>query len=119
MIFAYGITYGNIYRLTKNFQSFDQSILLVIYTFWEGLDILGDDLSVVVIVRLPFDSPNHPIIKQKHNWLINHNQNPFLTFSLPKAVIRFKQGIDRLIRSQSDRVLIIVFDDRLFTKSYG
>lgn len=119
MIFAQGITSGSHERLKKNFQIFDQSILLGTNTFWEGLDIPGEDLSVVVMVRLPFDSPNHPIIKQKHNWLINHNQNPFLTFSLPKAVIRFKQGIGRLIRSQSDRGLIIVCDDRLLTKSYG
>lgn len=119
MIIAQGITSGSHERLKKNFQNFDQSILLGTNAFWEGLDIPGDDLSTVVMVRLPFDSPNHPIIKHKHDLILENKENPFFSYSLPKAVIRFKQGFGRLIRSQSDRGVIVVCDDRLMTKQYG
>lgn len=119
VLIAQGISSGSHERLKKNFQSFNRSILLGTNAFWEGLDIPGSDLSCVVMVRLPFDSPNHPVIKQKHDLMIRQGQNPFLSLSLPNAVIRFKQGFGRLIRSQKDRGIILVCDDRLMTKSYG
>ena len=119
LLIAQGITSGSHERLKKNFQSFDKSILLGTNAFWEGLDIPGDDLSVVMMVRLPFESPNHPIVNQKHQLIAENGKNPFVSYSLPKAVIRFKQGFGRLIRSQSDRGIIVVCDDRIMTKSYG
>lgn len=119
LLIAQGITSGSHERLKKNFQNFERSILLGTNAFWEGLDIPGDDLSAVVIVRLPFDSPNHPVVKQKHELITEAGNNPFSTHSLPSAVIRFKQGFGRLIRSNSDRGIIVVCDDRIMTKTYG
>lgn len=119
ILIAQGISSGSHERLKKNFQSLNRSILLGTNAFWEGLDIPGSDLSCIVMVRLPFDSPNHPVIKQKHELLLQEGQNPFLSLSLPNAVLRFKQGFGRLIRSQSDRGIIFVCDDRLMTKDYG
>ena len=119
LLIAQGITSGSHERLKKNFQNFERSILLGTNAFWEGLDIPGDDLTAVVIVRLPFDSPNHPVVKQKHDLITADGKNPFSTHSLPNAVIRFKQGFGRLIRSNSDRGIIVVCDDRIMTKSYG
>src|SRR5699024_2003367 len=118
LLIAQGISSGSHERLKKNFQNFDRSILLGTHAFWEGLDIPGSDLRCVVMVRLPFDSPNHPIIKEKHDLIKQTGNNPFLKLSLPNAVIRFKQGFGRLIRSETDRGIVFVCDDRLMTKSY-
>lgn len=119
LLIAQGISSGSPERLKKNFQSMERSILLGTHTFWEGLDIPGQDLSCVVIVRLPFDSPSHPVIHQKHQLIKQEGENPFTKLSLPTAVMRFKQGFGRLIRSKTDRGIIFVCDDRLMTKSYG
>lgn len=118
MIIAQGITSGSRMRLKKNFQSFDKSILLGTSSFWEGIDIPGEDLSSLVIVRLPFQPPNHPTYEAKANLLEKDGKNAFLNLALPDAVIRFKQGFGRLIRSQKDRGVIFVCDSRLMTARY-
>lgn len=119
VLIAQGISSGSRSRLKKNFQSFDQSILLGTNSFWEGIDIPGSDLSCVVIVRLPFESPNHPVFQIKSEQLKKEGKNPFMDLSLPNAVIRFKQGFGRLIRSSTDRGIVFVCDDRLMTAKYG
>lgn len=119
VLIAQGISSGSRSRLKKNFQSFDQSILLGTNSFWEGIDIPGENLSSLVIVRLPFQPPNHPIYEAKANVLKEAGKNPFFELALPSAVIRFKQGFGRLIRSSSDRGIVFVCDVRLMKARYS
>lgn len=118
-ILAQGITNGSRMRLTRNFQRYDKAILLGTNSFWEGIDIPGEDLTCLVIVRLPFSSPEDPLTEAKNEEIKNNGGNPFLENSLPEAVLRFKQGFGRLIRSEEDKGFIIVFDRRIVTTSYG
>ncbi len=119
MLIAQGISSGSRSRLKKNFQTFDQSILLGTSSFWEGVDIPGDDLSCLMIVRLPFQPPNHPIYEAKANHFKNEGKNAFFELALPNAVIRFKQGFGRLIRSSNDRGIVFVCDARIIQARYG
>lgn len=119
MLIAQGISSGSRSRLKKNFQAFDQAILFGTSSFWEGVDIPGDDLSSVVIVRLPFQPPDHPVYKAKSDALKVDGKNAFMELSLPNAVIRFKQGFGRLIRSSTDRGIVMVCDDRIMKAKYG
>ncbi|MFC4557360.1 ATP-dependent DNA helicase DinG [Virgibacillus kekensis] len=119
MLIAQGVSSGSRSRLKKNFQTFDQSILLGTSSFWEGVDIPGEDLSCLVIVRLPFQPPNHPIYEAKSNQFKEKGKNAFFELSLPEAVIRFKQGFGRLIRSSADRGIVFVCDARIIQARYG
>ncbi|NRG43198.1 ATP-dependent DNA helicase DinG [Bacillus sp. CRN 9] len=118
-IFAQGISGGSRSRLTRNFQRFEKAILLGTSSFWEGVDIPGEDLSCLIIVRLPFSPPDDPMTEAKSKKIQAEGGSPFSQFALPEAVIRFKQGFGRLIRTKSDKGLIIVFDRRIVTTSYG
>ncbi|TRM12553.1 ATP-dependent DNA helicase DinG [Lentibacillus cibarius] len=119
MLIAQGISSGSRSRLKKNFQTFDNSILLGTSSFWEGVDIPGEDLSCVMIARLPFQPPNHPVYEAKSNYLQETGKNPFIELALPDAVIRFKQGFGRLIRSAKDRGIVFVCDNRIKKARYG
>jgi ATP-dependent DNA helicase DinG len=119
VLIAQGISSGSRERLKKNFQTFDQSILLGTSSFWEGVDIPGDDLSCLMIVRLPFQPPNHPVYEAKAQDMKKNGGNAFYDLALPNAVIRFKQGFGRLIRSTSDRGIVFVCDARIIKSSYG
>ncbi|WP_079530630.1 ATP-dependent DNA helicase DinG [Halobacillus hunanensis] len=119
MIFAQGISSGSRDRLKKNFQTFDQAILLGTSSFWEGVDIPGDDLSCLVIARLPFDPPDQPAQIMRDTRLKSKGLNPFMEQSLPHAILRFKQGFGRLIRSTTDRGIVFVCDQRLIEAKYG
>jgi len=79
----------------------------------------GDALAQVIITRLPFDPPTHPITEAKTEWIRDHGGNPFNDLTLPDALIKFRQGAGRLIRSQSDRGVITILDSRVLAKSYG
>ncbi|MFC0523182.1 ATP-dependent DNA helicase DinG [Pontibacillus salicampi] len=119
MLIAQGISSGSRSRLKKNFQAFDQAILFGTSSFWEGVDIPGDDLTSLVIVRLPFQPPNHPVYEAKAESIKDQGKNPFMELSLPNAVIRFKQGFGRLIRSTTDKGIVMVCDDRIMKAKYG
>ncbi|MRG88274.1 ATP-dependent DNA helicase DinG [Salinibacillus xinjiangensis] len=119
IIIGQGVSSGSRTRLQKNFQSFNKAILLGTSSFWEGVDIPGDDLSAVVIVRLPFEPPNHPVYSARSELLKKQGKNPFMDLALPNAVIRFKQGFGRLIRSSKDRGIVFVCDGRLMRARYG
>lgn len=119
VLIAQGISSGSHEKLKKHFQHTDQAILLGTHAFWEGLDIPGDDLKCVIIARLPFQSPSQPVVKAKLKRLESQGQSGFYAYSLPDAVLRFKQGFGRLIRSASDTGIVVVTDDRLVTKEYG
>lgn len=119
VLIAQGISSGSRSRLKKNFQKFERSILLGTSSFWEGIDIPGEDLSCVMIVRLPFQPPNHPVFEAKAEQLKEQGKNAFFDLSLPQAVIRFKQGFGRLIRSTRDRGIVFVCDARIKKAKYG
>jgi DNA polymerase-3 subunit epsilon/ATP-dependent DNA helicase DinG len=99
----------------ENFRNAEKAILLGTRAFWEGVDIAGEALSVVVIVKLPFDVPSDPIIAARSETF----DDPFNEYSIPEAILRFRQGFGRLIRTQSDRGVVVVLDRRLLTKRYG
>ncbi|MEL3972669.1 ATP-dependent DNA helicase DinG [Rossellomorea oryzaecorticis] len=119
VLMAQGITSGSRTRLTKNFQRFDKAILFGTSSFWEGVDIPGEDLSCLALVRLPFSPPDEPVTQAKSEILKAQGKNPFSSHSLPEAIIRFKQGVGRLIRRSSDRGIVIVYDRRIKTTRYG
>ena len=119
VMLAQGVTAGSRSRLTKSFQQFNKAILFGTSSFWEGVDIPGKKLSCLVIVRLPFSPPDEPTTAAKYEEIKSNGKNPFTEHSLPKAVIRFKQGFGRLIRSETDRGVVIVLDRRIDTTSYG
>src|SRR5699024_9076325 len=119
VLIAQGISSGSRSRLKKNLQKFERSILLGTSSFWEGIDIPGEDLSCVMIVRLPFQPANHPVFEAKAEQLKEQGKNAFFDLSLPQAVIRFKQGFGRLIRSTRDRGIVFVCDARIKKAKYG
>ncbi len=96
-----------------------RGFLFATSSFWEGIDVKGEELSVVVIVKLPFEVPTTPIEKVRYDALKREGVNPFLEYSLPKAVIRLKQGLGRLIRQKDDRGVMIVLDSRITNMFYG
>ncbi|WP_419956280.1 ATP-dependent DNA helicase DinG [Neobacillus niacini] len=116
---AQGITSGSRTRLTRNFQRYDKAILLGTSSFWEGVDIPGEDLSCLVIVRLPFSPPDEPLTEAKCQVIKQQGGNAFTEYSLPEAILRFKQGFGRLIRTEKDRGIMMVFDKRITTTKYG
>ncbi|MBC1232857.1 ATP-dependent DNA helicase DinG [Listeria booriae] len=118
-ILAQGVSSGSTARLTKQFMALDKAILLGTMSFWEGIDIPGDDLSCLVIVRLPFAPLEDPYTKAQIALRKKMGQNAFQHYSLPEAVLRFKQGFGRLIRRETDRGIVFVFDNRVDTTNFG
>ncbi|RPI30071.1 MAG: hypothetical protein EHM70_14800, partial [Chloroflexota bacterium] len=101
--------------LLDTFRSTERAVLLGTRSFWEGVDVPGDALSVLAIVKLPFDVPSDPIVAARAETF----EDSFNQYSLPEAILRFRQGFGRLIRTQSDRGVVAVFDRRILTKRYG
>lgn len=118
-LIAQGISSGSRTKLKKNFQSFDKAILLGTSSFWEGVDIPGEDLSSLVIARLPFQPPNHPTYEAKSKIIKSEGKSPFFELALPNAVLKFKQGFGRLIRSTEDRGIVFICDARIIKARYG
>ncbi len=101
--------------LLDGFKTSERAILLGTRSFWEGVDIPGETLSALVIVRLPFSVPTDPIFAARAETY----SDSFNNFTLPDAILRFRQGFGRLIRSRTDRGIVAIFDSRVLTKSYG
>jgi ATP-dependent DNA helicase DinG len=118
-VLGQGLGGGNRSKLTRLFQSSSACVLLGTNSFWEGVDIPGEALSCLVIVRLPFQPPNHPFVEAKCEQLKKRNENPFIKYSVPQAVIRFKQGFGRLVRRTTDRGVVIIYDTRVIDTTYG
>ncbi|MBD2845124.1 ATP-dependent DNA helicase DinG [Paenibacillus sp. IB182496] len=118
-VIGQGMDSGNRSKLTRRFREQPQAVLLGTSSFWEGVDIPGEDLTCLAIVRLPFQPPNHPLVEAKAELLQQAGQNPFMKLSIPQAVIRFKQGFGRLVRSGSDRGIVLIYDTRVIESYYG
>jgi ATP-dependent DNA helicase DinG len=106
-------------ELADQMRSLGNVVLFGTDSFWTGVDVPGDALAQVIVTRLPFDPPTHPITEAKTEWIRDHGGNPFSDLTLPDALIKFRQGIGRLIRTQTDRGLITILDSRVLAKSYG
>lgn len=119
VLIGQGVTSGSAQKLTKSFVHYNNSILLGTSTFWEGVDIPGDDLVCLCIVRLPFTSPDKPNFARKMQLSKERGENPFYSLSLPDAIIKFRQGFGRLIRKETDYGVVVVFDRRLTESKYG
>jgi ATP-dependent DNA helicase DinG len=117
-LLAQGID-GSRTHLLRAFKDEPDSVLFGAQSFWEGIDLPGDELTTLVIVRLPFTPPNHPVTEARHERLQKTGHNPFMEQSLPEAVVRFRQGFGRLIRTSHDRGVVVVYDKRLITARYG
>jgi ATP-dependent DNA helicase DinG len=118
-VLGQGVDSGNRSKLIRMFRSQSASVLLGTSSFWEGVDIPGEALTCLAIVRLPFQPPNHPLVEAKSEQIKKNNQNPFTALSVPQAVIRFKQGFGRLVRTSQDRGVVIIYDTRVLETSYG
>ena len=106
-------------RLMNDFRDNGKAVLLGASSFWEGIDLAGDVLKCVILVRLPFSPPNTPVVEARIEEITKNNKDAFYGYSVPDAVIRFKQGFGRLIRSEADEGVIVVLDRRIEDKRYG
>lgn len=106
-------------ELIDLFKASKSPVLFGTNSFWEGIDIMGDMLRLVIIVKLPFKVPSEPISQAISKKLLEEKKNPFFDYFLPDAVVKFKQGFGRLIRHHEDRGVVLCLDHRMVTKNYG
>jgi ATP-dependent DNA helicase DinG len=106
-------------ELARQLREAGNGILFGTDSFWTGIDVPGDALSQVIITRLPFQVPSHPVLEARTEWIRERGGNPFNELTLPDALITFRQGIGRLIRTAKDRGVITILDSRVTQKAYG
>jgi len=106
-------------ELLERFRSHGNAVLVGSQSFWEGVDVRGEALSVVIIDKLPFAPPDDPVLSARIDKLNAEGKNAFMEYQLPYSVITLKQGAGRLIRDEHDRGVLVICDPRLITKSYG
>lgn len=105
--------------LLADFREIEESVLIGVASFWEGVDISGDALRCVIIDKLPFEAPNDPVLQARLGDIRDNGGNPFYDFQVPRAILTLRQGIGRLMRSVSDSGILAIMDRRLYGKSYG
>lgn len=106
-------------RLLEQFKTTPRSVLFGTDSFWMGVDVPGAALSNVIITRLPFAVPDHPLIEAKLELIEARGGDAFTEYSLPEAILKLRQGVGRLIRTKSDHGIVVILDNRVLTKSYG
>ncbi len=110
---------GSREKILEEFRKDERSVLFGTSSFWQGVDVRGRGLRNVIITRLPFDPPDRPLTQARLERIEAMGGNPFMEDSLPRAVIRFKQGFGRLVRSATDHGRVVVLDPRIITARYG
>ncbi|MCK5833330.1 hypothetical protein KAH81_06630 [bacterium] len=118
LVMAQGISGGRS-QLTRQFISDKESVLLGTQSFWQGVDVRGDALQILYLTKLPFAVPTDPYVAGQCERIQRHGGDPFSCFTIPQAVIKFRQGAGRLIRGEEDVGVLLICDKRLLTKSYG
>jgi ATP-dependent DNA helicase DinG len=110
---------GSRNELLERFRTLGNAVLLGSQSFWEGVDVRGDALSLVIIDKLPFAPPDDPVLAARIAQISKQGRNAFMEYQLPRAIITLKQGAGRLIRDENDRGVLMICDPRLITKPYG
>ncbi len=110
---------GSKNELLERFRRLGNAVLVASQSFWEGVDVRGEALSLVVIDKLPFAPPDDPVLSARIERMKNEGRNAFMDYQLPRAVINVKQGAGRLIRDETDRGVLLIGDPRLISKPYG
>ncbi|MCP4712584.1 MAG: helicase [Planctomycetes bacterium] len=105
--------------LLEEFRNDTHSVLLGTDSFWQGVDVRGESLSNVIILKLPFSVPDHPLLQAQLEEIKKAGGSPFFEYQLPEAILKFKQGFGRLIRCQSDQGIVVILDSRVVRKNYG
>lgn len=105
--------------MLERFRQMDNGVLIASQSFWEGVDVRGEALSLVIIDKLPFAPPDDPVLSARIEKINSEGRNAFMEYQLPRAVINLKQGAGRLIRDEADRGVLMICDPRLTTKAYG
>ncbi|HSA03614.1 MAG TPA: helicase C-terminal domain-containing protein, partial [Candidatus Paceibacterota bacterium] len=105
--------------MLEKFKTDVDSVLFGTDSFWQGVDVPGEALSNVIITRLPFAVPDHPLIEARLESIEARGGNAFREFSLPEAILKFRQGVGRLIRTRNDQGIVVVLDNRVLNKQYG
>lgn len=107
------------HELLRRFSTETRAVLFAVASFWEGVDIPGESLSLVIIDKLPFEVPSDPVIMARLDRIKAGGGNPFYEFQVPRAILSLRQGVGRLMRSSEDRGVVAILDVRLFSKGYG
>jgi ATP-dependent DNA helicase DinG len=110
---------GSRTAILQRFRENEHSVLLGAASFWQGVDVRGRGLRNVIITKLPFDPPDRPLVQARGELIQQRGGSPFMEDALPRAILKFKQGFGRLIRSKDDHGRVVILDDRVLTTRYG